>query len=106
MHIGPRGMPFIGFLPKLEMKDSKGETIKVYQYLTNLTKIYGPVMGLFMGPLQTCVISVNGSEAVKEALNNPDLDGRPDTPLNRGRTGGLGLGKALTTPLPFKEQKR
>ena len=51
-------------------------------------------MGLFMGPLQTCVISVNGSEAVKEALNNPDLDGRPDTPLNRGRTGGLGLGKA------------
>lgn len=87
-------MPLIGYIPKYEKKDSKGETVNVYQHLVNVSKIYGPVMGLFMGPLQTCMISVNGPEAVKEALTNPDLDGRPDTPVGRGRTAGLGLGNA------------
>ncbi len=90
-------MPLIGYLPKLESKDSNGESVKVYQHLTNVSKIYGPVMGLYMGPLQTCVISVNGAEAVREALTNPDLDGRPDTPLNRARTGKLGLGESYTS---------
>lgn len=86
-------MPLIGYLPKYTTQTPEGEPINIYQYLISVSKTFGPVAGFFMGPLQTPFISVCGAEAVKEALNNPDLDGRPDTPVGRSRTAGLGLGK-------------
>ena len=41
-----------------------------------LALIYGPVVGFYVGPRRPFV-SVCGYEAIKEALHNQDLDGRP-----------------------------
>lgn len=82
----------IGYIPKYTDKTPEGETVNGYQYLMDVSKQYGPVVGFFMGPLQTRFISVCGAEAAKEALSNPDLDGRPDLAIGRSRTEGLGLG--------------
>ena len=60
--------------------------------MSNLAKIYGPVIGVFLGPFSLPTIFVCGSEAVKEALTNSDLDGRLSIPLTRARTAGYGLG--------------
>ena len=65
--------------------------------MMNLSKIYGPVVGLFMGPSQP-VISVCGYEAVKEALQNPDLDGRNDHETYKSRMFGQRLGIFLYIP--------
>ncbi|KAG7175766.1 Methyl farnesoate epoxidase-like 1 [Homarus americanus] len=40
-----------------------------------LSCTYGPVVGVYFGPQATVI--VNGWEAVKESLNNEDLNGRP-----------------------------
>lgn len=76
-------------------KTSQGKMVYFYQQISNLAEIYGPVMGFFLGPLSLPVIFVCGPEAVREALTNPDLDGRLDTPLIRSRTAGYGLGNLL-----------
>jgi methyl farnesoate epoxidase/farnesoate epoxidase len=60
--------------------------------MSNLSEVYGPVIGFFFGPLSLPVICVCGSKAVKEALTNEDLDGRINTSLTRSRTAGFGLG--------------
>lgn len=103
---GPKGMPLIGYLPKYTSHTPEGEPVNIYQYLNNVSKTFGPVAGFFMGPLQTPFISVCGAEAVKEALNNPDLDGRPDTPVGRSRTAGLGLGILFDSGAMLIEQRR
>ena len=97
MYAGPRGLPMVGYMPKYTDKTPEGETVHGYQYLMNVSKQYGPTVGFFMGPLQTPFISVCGAEAAKEALTNPDLDGRPDLAIGRSRTEGLGLGNINKT---------
>lgn len=57
-----------------------------------MSEVYGPVVGLFMGPSQT-VISVCSHEAVKEALLNDDLNGRPYSAVALARAFGEKLGK-------------
>lgn len=42
-----------------------------------LAEIYGPIVGFFVGPKQP-FISICGYEAVREALLNQDLNGRPE----------------------------
>ena len=83
-------MPLIGFLPFLKKYDSKP-----HKALIKLSKIYGPVTGFYLGPSQFFV-SVCGYEAVREALNNDDLNGRPDTAIRRERTFGKRLGNNRT----------
>lgn len=56
-----------------------------------LSEIYGPVVGFYLGPKQP-VISVCGYDAVKEALQNDDLNGRPSNELIETRTFGKKLG--------------
>ena len=51
----------------------------IYKTYFNLSKIYGPVVGLPYGSifgLTKPYITVCGYDAVHEALLNPDLDGR------------------------------
>ena len=88
--LGPRGLPIVGYAPFLAKNDPSGY---IYKSLANLSKIYGPVVGFFMGPTKP-VISVCGYEAVKEALQNPDLDGRVDTETIKIRSFGERLGKS------------
>lgn len=52
---------------------------------------YGPVAGFFLGPTQP-FISVCDYEAVKEALSNEDLLGRPNSAARKERTFGKRLG--------------
>ena len=62
--------------------------------MKKLSQIYGPVTAYYAGPSQL-FISVCGYEAVREALNNPDLDGRPDTAARRERNFGKRLGNKI-----------
>ena len=84
-------MPLVGYAPFLTKHDPGGYA---YKSLVNLSKVYGPVVGFFMGPSQP-FISVCGYEAVKEALHNSDLDGRLDTDVMKSRTFGERLGVSM-----------
>ena len=63
-----------------------------YKTIQKLGKIYGPVVGFFLGP-KLPLISVCGAKAVKEALQNDDFLDRPDNWVIRDRTFGENLGK-------------
>ena len=95
--IGPRGVPILGYLPFL----SNGEP--VYRTMKKLAKTYGPVSGFYVGPNQP-FISVVGPQAVKEALHNDDLNGRPSNSVILARTFGEKLGSynSMITPIIIK----
>jgi hypothetical protein len=60
----------LGYLsPVLSKKES------FFKAMQKLAKKYGAVTGLYLGPIQP-LISVVGTEAVREALQNKDLNGR------------------------------
>jgi hypothetical protein len=59
--------------------------------MQKLSKTYGPVTGFYLGPIQP-FISVVGPQAVKEALHNNDLNGRPTGAILLSRTFGESLG--------------
>ncbi|KAI9552865.1 hypothetical protein GHT06_020749 [Daphnia sinensis] len=96
---GPRGVPILGYLPFL----SNGEP--VYRTMKKLAKTYGPVAGFYVGPNQP-FISVVGPQAVKEALHNDDLNGRPSNSVILARTFGEKLGVAFTDGEFWREQRR
>jgi hypothetical protein len=74
------------------MRKRKEPLVKIMQ---TLAKTYGPVTGFYLGPTQP-FISVFGPEAVKEALQNNDLNGRPSGAILRTRTFGEKLGNYYT----------
>lgn len=80
----------LGYLPFLTSWDAKYP----HKAMEKMAKVYGPVTGLFLGPSPP-VVSVCGHEAVKEALINDDLNGRPISPISLARTFGEQLGKFL-----------
>ena len=53
--------------------------------MQKLSSFYGPVVGFYLGPAQYFV-SVCGFEAVRDALYNDDLIGRPSVSTCAGRT--------------------
>lgn len=59
--------------------------------LQDLAQTYGPVTGMFLGPV-TPFISVVGYEAVKEVLHNDDIISRPAAALIQSRSFGERLG--------------
>lgn len=76
----------VGFIPFVTKLDAYP-----FKAMKKLSDIYGPVVGFFLGPRQP-FISVCGYQAVKEALQNDDLNGRPSTAARRERTFGKSLG--------------
>ncbi|XP_064086738.1 methyl farnesoate epoxidase-like [Macrobrachium nipponense] len=93
---GPPRYPFIGY-PFLEKH-------LVHKHMWRLSDTYGPVVGIYFGPQRTVI--VNGWEAVKEALANEDLNGRPDNVFIRYRDGGEVKGVMFTEGELWKEQRR
>ena len=81
------GLPLVGYIPFLTKLDPKFPHLA----MKKLADLYGPVLGFYLGPTQP-YISVCGYEAVKEALNNEDLSGRPTSAARRERTFGKRLG--------------
>ena len=77
---GPMGLPFVGYIPFINKLDPL-----VHKAMKKLAEIHGPVTGFFLGPIQP-FISVCGYEAVKEALHNEDLNGRPSSGTITDRT--------------------
>jgi methyl farnesoate epoxidase/farnesoate epoxidase len=63
-----------------------------FKTMQKLAKTYGPVTGFYLGPTQP-FISVVGAQAVREALQNGDLSGRPSGAILLSRTFGERLGK-------------
>lgn len=78
----------VGYIPFLKKHDAKP-----YMALLKLSQTYGPVTGFYMGTNLT--VAVCGYEAVKDALNNDDLNGRPDSAARRERTFGKRLGNFI-----------
>lgn len=70
---GPRGVPFLGFLPFLD-KD-------FHVTLTSLSKKFGPVYQIFLG--NNRVVVLNDAKLVREAFRQPVFSGRPDTELTK-----------------------
>lgn len=83
-------MPLFGYIPFLSKLDPKYPHLG----LKRLGERYGPVTGFYLGPSQP-FISVCGYEAVKEALYNDDLIGRPSNAARRERTFGQKLGQMI-----------
>lgn len=88
VNAGPRGVPLLGFAPFLPKNEP------FFRAMQKLAKIYGPVSGFYLGPALP-FISVDGKKAVKEALNNNDLNGRPSGTLIISRTFGEKLGNFI-----------
>ena len=72
---------------------------KPYKQLKHLAVKYGPVSGFYLGP-RTLFISVCGSKAVREALLNEDINGRPSNRFTLNRTFGESF--SLKTPIVTK----
>lgn len=70
---GPKGLPFLGFLPFLD-KD-------FHITLTNLAKKYGPLYQIYLGGKR--VVVLNDARLVREAFRQPVFSGRPDTELTK-----------------------
>lgn len=62
--------------------------------MKKMADVFGPVTGFYMGP-NLPFISVCGPEAVKEALHNDDLNGRPYSAITAARTFGETLGMII-----------
>lgn len=69
--------------------------------MQTLAKIHGPVVGFYLGP-KRAFISVCGYEAVREALLNEDLNGRPDNPIIKVRTYHQRLGLSIVIEMSSK----
>lgn len=77
---GPPRIPFFGSYLFMLLLDYK----YLHKAALKLSKIYkSKVLSLYMGPYLVYV--VNDPDGVKEVLNNPDFDGRPDIFLARMR---------------------
>ncbi|NXP12408.1 CP2K6 protein, partial [Thinocorus orbignyianus] len=81
---GPTPLPIIGNLHIMDMK-------RPHLAMLELSKTYGPVFSIQMGPKKTVILS--GYDAVKEALvNQADaFAGRPKTPISEDTGKGKGV---------------
>jgi hypothetical protein len=73
----------IGNVP--EMKLSK---LLPHKAIGNLAHKYGEVAGFYLGP--SPMVLVSGLAAIREALNNPELQGRPTSAINKLENKKLG----------------
>ncbi|KAK4014851.1 hypothetical protein OUZ56_027361 [Daphnia magna] len=73
--------------------------------MKKMGEVYGPVVGTYVGPTQP-IISVCGHEAIKEAMLNDDLSGRPELAIMMARTFGEGLGIMFVMGQFWQEQRR
>jgi methyl farnesoate epoxidase/farnesoate epoxidase len=78
-------MPLLGFAPFLPKNEP------FFRVIQKMAEKYGPVTGFYLGSFLP-FISVDGKKAVKEALHNNDLNGRPSGTLLKSRTFGEKLG--------------
>lgn len=94
---GPRWLPLLGcFLRFLEIRKKIG-----YNHLAfhELSKIYGPVLGMKFGKQKFVIISTH--DLVKKVLLQEDFNGRPDGFFYRLRACGERKGKQLLNSLYF-----
>ena len=68
--------------------------------MAKMSKVYGPVVGFFVGPNQP-MIAVCSHEAVKEAMHNEDLNGRAITAATQARTYDEKLGSLTKIIITF-----
>ncbi|XP_063611949.1 methyl farnesoate epoxidase-like [Penaeus indicus] len=94
---GPPRTPLVGFLPKLENH-------LIHKQMWRMSYSYGSVIGVFFA--HKPVVVVNGWEAIKESLQNDDLNGRPEISLRKIMQGGVLRGVMFVEGEFWKEQRR
>ncbi|XP_066254630.1 uncharacterized protein [Euwallacea similis] len=99
---GPAFLPLLGNL----IYYKKLHKVLGFHHLTwlEICKKYGPVIGLKLG--KNYIVSVAGSEAVKEVLSREDFDGRPDGFFFKLRTFGKRLGILFIDGQMWKKQRK
>lgn len=70
---GPRGLPFLGYLPFVGTE--------IHLTLTTLSERYGPIYQIYLGGIR--VVVLNDASLVRQAFKQPVFSGRPDTQLTR-----------------------
>lgn len=70
---GPRGLPFLGYLPFLGPE--------LHLSLTQLSNRYGPIYQIYLGSIRVVVLT--DASLVRQAFRQPVFSGRPDTQLTR-----------------------
>lgn len=70
---GPKGLPFVGYLPFVSNE--------IHLTLTSLSDRYGPIYQIFLGGIR--VVVLNDASLVRQAFKQPVFSGRPDTQLTR-----------------------
>lgn len=73
-----------------------------FKGLLKMAEKYGPVTAFYLGPSKI-FISVSGFEAVREALRNPDLDGRYENATFKERSFGEKLGIKIVDKTRIKD---
>ncbi|XP_066438115.1 cytochrome P450 2G1-like isoform X3 [Eleutherodactylus coqui] len=94
---GPRPLPILGNLLQLQSRE-------IHKVLLKLSKTYGPIYTLHMGPKPTVVLC--GFQAVKEALvdNGDKFSGRAEFPIVDLTSKGYGI--AFSNGERWKELRR
>lgn len=78
---GPRGLPVLGYLPWIDPKSP-------HESLANLTKKYGPLCALQMGPIPTVLVS--DPKILKNIFAQDEFTGRAPLYLTHGIMKGYG----------------
>ncbi|KAI5729980.1 hypothetical protein M8J76_008667 [Diaphorina citri] len=99
---GPDWIPILG--SALAIQKLRNQTGYLYQACAELSKQYGPVVGLRVGKDRQVVCF--GYPAIKEMLSKEEFDGRPRGPFYETRTWGKRQGLLVTDEQLWVEQRR
>lgn len=99
---GPKWLPILGSAYAIHKLRQK--TGYLYKAASELSKQYGPVVGLKIGKDRTVI--VDGFEAIKQMLSEDDFSGRPKGVFYETRTWGIRRGLLLTDEDFWQEQRR
>lgn len=99
---GPKWLPIAG--SAITVHKLRKKTGYLYKAAAELSKKYGPVVGLKVG--KDRLVIVDGYEAIKQMLSEDDFSGRPRGVYYETRTWGIRRGLLLTDEEFWQEQRR
>ncbi|KAK0086071.1 hypothetical protein PV325_000574 [Microctonus aethiopoides] len=99
---GPRWLPFVGCF--LRIYKLKKQTHYYYLVFNELSKIYGPILGLKLGKQKFVIIS--GNHLIKKTLMKHEFNGRPESFFFKVRSFGKNKGLLFADGSSWHQIKR